>query len=196
MAENGKKKKGIVGKVVIGVVVLVVIAAVAGSMGGNKPTVADSSDAAKQEQQDGTSSGGDQGAGESKQEEKSTENLAVGTAVDLGDGLTVSADSVETVSDYSGAQFLKVTLTYKNGSEKTVSYNSGDWKGEDANGAQENADFFVSSDPNAANDQLSYGDLAAGGTKTGALYFKQGTVKLLYSGNVFSKDIKASWKLA
>lgn len=195
MAENGKKK-GIVGKVVIGLVVLAVIGALASSMGGNEPKVADSSDTAKQEQQDGSSSSGDQGTGDAKQEEKSTENLAVGTPVDLGDGLTVSADSIETVADYSGAQFLKVTLTYKNGSDKTVSYNSGDWKGEDANGAQETADFFISADSNAANDQLSYGDLAAGGTKTGTLYFKQGTVKLLYSGNVFSKDIKASWKLA
>lgn len=194
MAENGKKK-GIVGKVVIGVVILAVIGAVASSMGGNEPKVADSSDTAKQEQQSGSSSGGDQGTGGAKQEEKSTENLAIGTPVDLGDGLTVSVDSVERLTDISGATVIKAAVTYKNGGDKTVSYNMYDWKGQDANGAAESSTGYAAPDGTINEGALTSGDLSAGGSKTGNLYFKDGTVKVQYSGITFTKEIKASWNL-
>lgn len=179
--EKGKKSIGKI--VVIAIVVMVAIGAFA-SMGGNGgPKVAGSSEEPTAQK-------------EGKQEEQSTENLAAGTAVDMGDGATVSVDSIETVSNYDGSALIKATVTYKNNSDDTISFNSFDWKGEDANGAQENVELFFGADASTDKSALDSGNLAAGGTKTGTVYFKEGTVKILYSGNIFSKDVKASWTVA
>lgn len=190
--EKGKKSIGKI--VVIAIVVLVAIGAFA-SMGGNDgPKVAGSSEeptAQKEGKQEEPAA-----QKEGKQEEQGTENLAVGTAVDMGDGATVSVDSIETVSNYDGSALIKATVTYKNNSDDTISFNSLDWKGEDANGAQENVEYYVGADASTDKSALDSGNLAAGGTKTGTVYFKEGTVKILYSGNIFSKDVKASWTVA
>ena len=163
------------------IVIVIVVAAAAGSQ---KPKVVDNTgDTATQEQP----------ADDQKQEEASTEDLAPGTAVDLGDGVTISVDSVETVTNFSGENVVKAVVTYKNGSDDTISYNMYDWKGQDANGAAESSTGFVAQDGSVNDDMLSSGDLSAGGTKTANLYFKDGTVEIQYSGFAFSKDVKASW---
>lgn len=167
----------------LGAVAAAALAVALTGCGGSEPKVADAGSAAAP-------------AEEQKQEEKSTENLAVGTVVDLGDGLTLSVDSVETVADYSGSNLIKATVTYKNGGDKTASYNFYDWKGEDANGAQESPTTYVGANATTDDNALQSGDLAAGGTKTGTLYFKDGTTKILYSGLSLTKEIKASWNVA
>lgn len=132
---------------------------------------------------------------EAAQEEQKTTDLAAGTAVDMGNGLTVSVDSIETGVAGNDGTYVKATVTYKNEGDDTASYNEYDWKGEDANGAQEHVEYYMSPSPDFKTDDnaLSSGDLAAGGTKTGTLYFKEGTVKLVYTGNMFAKDVQASW---
>ena len=62
---------------------------------------------------------------------------------------------------------------------------------EDANGAQEYTTYY-----SEATDDLSSGTLAAGGTKSGTVYFVEGTVKILYFGSMLSDSPSASWDVA
>jgi len=127
----------------------------------------------------------DDGAGDAS----NTQNLAVGTSIDLESGLSVTVDAVDTsIVSYEGSALVGVQVTYVNNSDNSADYNMYDWKGEDAQGAQE----FFSDD----GKELSSGSLAPGGTKTGFLYFKEGTVKALYFSSVLSDDASASWSLA
>lgn len=118
-------------------------------------------------------------------------DLAPGDSVELESGLAVSVDSVETgLVNYDGSEVVAVRVTYANNGSEQASYNSYDWKGEDANGAQEYTAFY-----SEADDELGSGTLAAGGTKSGTIYFEGGTVKALYFGNVLSDEPSASWTI-
>lgn len=129
----------------------------------------------------GTSQGGEQ-----------TTDLAVGTTVELENGLTVTVDSVETgLANYDDSTVIGVQVTYVNNGDESASYNVFDWKGEDANGAQESYTYYAS-----AENELSSGTLAAGGSVTGNIYFKDGTVKVLYFGTVLADEPAASWTLS
>lgn len=130
----------------------------------------------------------DDGAGDAS----NTQNLAVGTSIDLESGLSVTVDAVDTsIVNYDGSALVGVQVTYVNNSDNSADYNMYDWKGEDAQGAQENSTLFSDD-----GKELSSGSLAPGGTKTGFLYFKEGTVKALYFSSVLSDDASASWSLA
>jgi invasion protein IalB len=128
-------------------------------------------------------------------QEAATTDLAVGTSVSLDNGLSVSVDSVNksvtNVTNLDGSSVVGVQVTYTNNGSDSKSYNFFDWKGEDSNGAQEDP-VTTSID----EDALWSGSLAAGGSKSGMLYFKDGTVKVLYFGTVVSNDAAASWDIA
>lgn len=129
--------------------------------------------------------GGDQG----ESAEQATTDLAPGSTVDLENGLSVTVDSVETgLANFDGSTVVAAHVTYVNGGDEPASYNTYDWKGEDANGAQEYTTYY-----SEATDDLSSGTLAAGGTKSGTVYFVEGTVKILYFGSVLSDTPTASW---
>lgn len=129
-------------------------------------------------------------------EQQATTDLAVGTSIDLENGLSVSVDSVDaSLTNYDGSIVVGVSVTYTNKGSDSASYNSFDWKGEDANGAQENTTLYSGSTEDK-DDALQSGTLAAGGSKSGTLYFKEGTVKILYFGSIISKDATASWDIA
>ncbi len=116
-------------------------------------------------------------------------DLAPGTSVDLANGLSVTVDSVEAgLVNYDGSTVVGVHVTYVNNGEEGASYNSYDWKGENADGAQEHTVYF-----SEATDDLGYGTLAAGGTKSGTIYFAEGAVKALYFGSPLSDTPTASW---
>ncbi|HJB55551.1 MAG TPA: DUF4352 domain-containing protein [Candidatus Olsenella avistercoris] len=116
-------------------------------------------------------------------------DLAPGTSVDLANGLSVTVDSVEAgLVNYDGSTVVGVHVTYVNNGEEGASYNSYDWKGENADGAQEHTVYF-----SEATDDLGYGTLAAGGTKSGTIYFAEGTVKALYFGSPLSDTPTSSW---
>lgn len=134
------------------------------------------------------SSGGASGEGSDGVQEESLD-LAVGASVNLANGLSVTVDSVDTsLVNYDGSTVVGVHVTYSNGGDEGASYNVYDWKGEDAAGAQEYETYYSD-----AADGLGSGTLAAGGTKSGNLYFEAGTVKVLYFGSVFSDEPAASW---
>ena len=184
MAKEGKKP---IGKIVLIVVVVLVVVGAIGSMGGNKTTTTAPESTQQTEQSDAK----DQSATEQKTEE-STENLVIGTTVNLPDGLSVTLDSVEPgLANYDGSAMTGVHVTYTNNGDDGASYNVYDWKGEDANGAQQSAGYY-----SEGSDELSSGTLAKGGTVSGNVYFKGDLARVLYFGNMLEKTATASWSLS
>ncbi|WP_198666423.1 DUF4352 domain-containing protein [Paratractidigestivibacter faecalis] len=184
MAKEGKKPMG---KIVLIVVVVLVVVGALGSMGGNKTTTTAPESTQQTEQSDAK----DQSATEQKTEE-STENLVIGTTVNLPDGLSVTVDSVEPgLANYDGSAMTGIHVTYTNNGDDGASYNVFDWKGEDANGAQQSSGYYSD-----GSDELSSGTLAKGGTVSGNVYFKGDLARVLYFGNVLEKTATASWALS
>lgn len=184
MAKEGKKP---IGKIVLIVVVVLVVVGAIGSMGGNKTTTTAPESTQQTEQSDAK----DQSATEQKTEE-STENLVIGTTVNLPDGLSVTVDSVEPgLANYDGSAMTGIHVTYTNNGDDGASYNVYDWKGEDANGAQQSTGYY-----SEGSDELSSGTLAKGGTVSGNVYFKGDLARVLYFGNPLEKTATASWSLS
>lgn len=184
MAKEGKKP---IGKIVLIVVVVLVVVGAIGSMGGNKTTTT-APESTQQAEQSGSE---EQSATEQKAEE-STENLVVGTTVNLPDGLSVAVDSVEPgLTNFDGSAMTGVHVTYTNNGDDGASYNVYDWKGEDANGAQQSTGYY-----SEGSDELSSGTLAKGGTVSGNVYFKGDLARVLYFDNVLEKTATASWSLS
>lgn len=129
---------------------------------------------------------------ESKKEEQSTTDLAVGTAVTTAAGLSVVVDSVQPgLTNYDGSTMTGIHVTYVNNGDEGADYNVYDWKGEDANGAQQNQGYY-----GEGSDGLQSGTLAAGGSVAGNIYFDGDIKKALYFANMFDKSATASWVLA
>lgn len=184
MAKEGKKP---IGKIVLIVVVVLVIVGAIGSMGGKKTTTTAPESTQQTEQSDAK----DQSATEQKTEE-STENLVVGTTVNLPDGLSVTVDSVEPgLANYDGSAMTGIHVTYTNNGDDGASYNVFDWKGEDANGAQQSSGYY-----SEGSDELSSGTLAKGGTVSGNVYFEGDLARVLYFDNPLEKTATASWSLS
>lgn len=184
MAKEGKRP---IGKIVLIVVVVLVVVGAIGSMGGNKTTTT-APESTQQAEQSGSE---EQSATEQKAEE-STENLVVGTTVNLPDGLSVAVDSVEPgLTNFDGSAMTGVHVTYTNNGDDGASYNVYDWKGEDANGAQQSSGYYSD-----GSDELSSGTLAKGGTVSGNVYFKGDLARVLYFGNLLEKTATASWSLS
>ena len=184
MAKEGKKP---IGKIVLIVVVVLVVVGALGSMGGNKTTTT-APESTQQAEQSGSE---EQSATEQKAEE-STENLVIGTTVNLSDGLSVTVDSAEPgLANYDGSAMTGIHVTYTNNGDDGASYNVFDWKGEDANGAQQSSGYYSD-----GSDELSSGTLAKGGTVSGNVYFKGDLARVLYFGNLLEKTATASWTLS
>ena len=185
MAKEGKRS---IGKIVLIVVVVLVIVGAVGSMGGKKTTTT-APDSAQQTEQSGENP---QDASSQDKSEESTENLVVGTTVNLPDGLSVTVDSVEPgLANYDGSAMTGIHVTYTNNGDDGASYNVYDWKGEDANGAQQSTGYY-----SEGSDELSSGTLAKGGTVSGNVYFKGDLARVLYFGNLLEKTATASWSLS
>lgn len=119
-------------------------------------------------------------------------NLAVGTSVNLENGLVVTVDSVQSgLTNYDGSSVVGIQVTYVNNGDEGANYNPYDWKGQDAQGAQESSIYYAD-----GTNQLSAGTLAAGGSVTGNIYFAGDTVMALYFSSVLSDTPTASWTLA
>lgn len=129
---------------------------------------------------------------ETKKEEQPTTDLAVGTTVTTAAGLSVVVDSVQPgLTNFDGSTMMGIHVTYVNNGDEGADYNIYDWKGEDANGAQQNQGYY-----SEGSDELQSGTLAAGGSVAGNIYFDGDIKKALYFANVFDKSAAASWVLA
>lgn len=119
-------------------------------------------------------------------------DLAVGTTVELENGLSVTVESVETdLVNFDDSTVVGVYVTYENNGDEAATYNPYDWMGEDSQGAQEYSTYY-----SEATDELNSGNLAAGGTVSGWIYFESDTVKALYFGDALSDEPTASWTLS
>lgn len=122
-----------------------------------------------------------------------SQDLALGTSITLGNGLSVSVDSVDTsLTKYDGSPITAVTVTYTNGGSQEASFNVYDWKAQDTQGAQRSQTFYSGDDVVS----LGSGTLAPGGTVTGAICFEGGITKALYYASMFSNSATASWSLS
>lgn len=132
-------------------------------------------------------------ASESKPDDSAGEKkLAVGSSVELSNGMTVSVDEiVPGLTNYDGATLTGVRVMYANNSDEALSFNSYDWKGESASGVQSDATYY-----SEATEELSYGDLSAGGTVSGYVYFEGDLSNVLYFSSPFADGPAATWGVA
>lgn len=121
-----------------------------------------------------------------------TQDLAVGKAVTLENGLTVSVDAVETAKDMVKKTYTLITVTYKNGGKEKTDFNPFDWKSTNADGAVSDAKIALFED---SSKMLQRGELNPGGTVTGKVPLKEDSIKAQYRGGLFSDKDAASWKL-
>lgn len=139
--------------------------------------------------------GGQENGGQSEQKSdapKDYSNMALGETVKLEDGLSVTVNSVDrSQTKYDGSPLVSVNVTYSNAGDKSASFNTFDWKSEDANGVQQSTYFNM----DGAN-RLESGKLSPGGTVTGNLYFEGEPIRVLYFSNMFQNDSKIGWKLS
>lgn len=122
----------------------------------------------------------------------SSADLAVGSAVELEGGLSVSVDDVQAgLVNYDGSTVMGVRVTYTNGGDGEASFNMLDWKGQDAQGVQQYTTYYGD-----AEDALGSGTLAPGGIASGMLYFDGDLAKVLYYSSLLSSSATASWTVA
>lgn len=120
------------------------------------------------------------------------QDLAVGSSVQLASGLSVSVDEVQPgLVNYDGSTVTGVRVTYVNGGSSEASFNVYDWKGQDAQGAQQYTTYYADT-----SDELSSGTLAPGGTVTGTVYFGGDLSKVLYYASMLSSSPAAGWSVA
>lgn len=133
-----------------------------------------------------------QSNGSQNEESASYTDLAVGTSVKLENGLSITVDSVDTtLTNYDGSSIVGAMVTYVNEGDENLNFNQFDWKGEDAQGAQEGVTFY-----SGEGEDLHSGTLTPGGSTSGMVYFKGGTVKVLYFPTVIAQEAAASWTVA
>lgn len=139
-----------------------------------------------------TTAGSDTAAEETQEQEQKTTELAAGTTVNFASGLSVTVDSVETgLANYDGSTCTGIHVTYVNNGDEGADYNIFDWKGQDANGAQQASGYY-----SEGSDELQSGTLTAGGTVSGNIYFEGDVVLALYYENIFMDDTpSASWTI-
>ena len=124
-------------------------------------------------------------------ETKDYSNMALGETVTLEDGLTITVNSVNRgLTKYDGSPLVSVNVTYTNTGDKSASFNTFDWKSEDANGVQQSTYFYMDGE-----NRLESGKLSPGGTITGNLYFEGEPIRVLYFSNMFQNDSKIGWSL-
>lgn len=119
-----------------------------------------------------SSSTSQEGNDNSSREEEKTE-FVVGDVIAFdGKEITVVSIKRKWTAKYrtpsSGKEYVKVTVKIENKSSDQVSFNTYDWKMQDAGGAIESAAAATYS----LDDSLSSGEIAAGGRKTGSLVFE------------------------
>ena len=118
--------------------------------------------------------------------------LSVGSSVELENGMVVAVDSVTPgLSNYDGSAITCVRVTYTNKGGETLSFNPYDWKGESASGVRSDIAYY-----SEASEELNSGDLAAGGTVSGNLYFKGDLTAALYFSKMLADEPAATWQLA
>lgn len=125
----------------------------------------------------------------SEQQGEETKEFKVGDVISIDNReMTVEKVQRNWSSEYSkpkdGKEYIMVTVKLENKSDETISYNSGEWKLENGEGAIDTSALVLGND-----DAMSYGDLAAGGKKSGTIVYEvpagDTNLKLHYKPNLF-----------
>lgn len=173
---NTKESKPWYKKWWVWLIIIVVLIGVGGAMGGgNEATKTASNDSA---------------SSKNKAEEAKTE-FKVGEKATFDDkSITVTEvqRNYDTGNQFaqpeSGKEFVIVTVNITNDSDKTLDYNTFEFKMQDSNGVQQNEAFTAISE-----GKLNSGSLAAGGKVTGKLAYEvpkdDAGLKLLYQNFSF-----------
>jgi hypothetical protein len=123
-----------------------------------------------------------------------TTDLSIGTAVNMSDGLTISVDSVETgLTNYSGDEFTRISVTYVNNGKDKASFNMFDWSAQDAQGAERNSTYILTGDGADSSERLGSGELVAGGSVSGVVEFEGQITKAIYSPSILSDENDVTW---
>lgn len=125
-------------------------------------------------------------------EELPADELAVGFKVELENGLSVTVNEVTSgLANFDGTEATRVNVTYENNGDEPVSFNAYDWKGENETGVRSDATYF-----DGEENAIGYGDLSAGGSVSGNIYFGGALSKVLYFSSPFADDPAATWIVA
>lgn len=166
---------------VIIVVLVLVVGGVASSSGNDEP---------KKVGENSENSGNSETSG-SGSDSKSTFKVGDTVAVN-GREMTIK----EVVRNYTpkymkagdGKEYVLIRVEFKNTSDDKISWTSSEWKMEDSDGAIESTAIGA----NDEDDILNYGDIAAGGKKSGSLVFEVPTgdnkLKVHYQPNMFADN--------
>lgn len=174
------------------VVNIVSVAAVLGSQSMYSAAIDDAVNGPKAVQSSKDDASEDDDSSDDEPTSSADEKLAVGASVELSNGMTVSVDEVTPgLTNYDGTAMTGVRVTYTNNSDEKLSFNSYDWKGESANGVQGDNTYY-----SEATEELSFGDLSAGGTVSGYVYFEGDVLSILYYSSPFADKPAATWAIA
>ncbi|MDY2776863.1 MAG: hypothetical protein SOU51_00565 [Collinsella sp.] len=121
------------------------------------------------------------------------QELAVGASVELDNGVTVTVDSVTPgLTNYDGSTVTAIHVTYVNNGPEAVRFSSYDWKSENAEGTRKGMTYY-----SEAEEELSNGSIAAGGSAAGNIYAEGDSAKVLYFGSPFRvDDVTATWVIS
>ena len=160
MEKNTKKKSNKI-KIIVGIILIIIIGGAIASKSSDPKKVGESNSSTSSEHSSG--------------KDEKTE-FKVGDVISF-EGRELVVESVdrnyktgnEFIKPKDGKEFVKVKVKIENKSREKLSYNTLDFKMEDANGAIESPTFV--STANTADD-LSSGELAKGGKKIGSVVFE------------------------
>ena len=173
---NTSEKKPIFKKVCFWVIIVIIVIGVSSASQQNKATVVNTNN--------------NNATSENKPTEKTTFKVGETIAFD-GKEVTVKSIDRDWKSDNQfikandGKEFVKVNVSIVNKSDSELSFNTFDWKIEDANGAIEGP----SGTAFTASDNLGSGDLAVNGKKEGSVIFeaaKDSKIKIHYQPSFWS----------
>lgn len=187
---RGKRAgKGLaIGAIVVNVVAVVAVLASQSMYSAAIDEAVNGPQAVQSSQDDGAPAADDSKEEQPLQEEK----LGVGASVELANGMTVSVDEVVPgLTNYDGATLTGVRVTYANNGDEAISFGAYEWKGESANGVQSDNTYY-----SEASEELSSGDLSAGGTVSGFVYFEGDVTNVLYFSSLFADKPAATWGVA
>lgn len=171
-----KDKKPVFKKVWFWVIIVIIVIGVSSASQQNKATVVNTNN--------------NNATSENKPTEKTTFKVGETIAFD-GKEVTVKSIDRDWKSDNQfikandGKEFVKVNVSIVNKSDSELSFNTFDWKIEDANGAIEGP----SGTAFTASDNLGSGDLAVNGKKEGSVIFevaKDSKIKIHYQPSFWS----------
>lgn len=189
-----KKKGGCMkwGLIILGALIVIgILMAIFGGGEDSDSTGGSSDTGTASDETAGGAEGGDNASEEEVLEESETTNFAIGETYTTSNGVDITVSSLRASSDALGSNYTCADVTYTNNGDDQADFQGyWDWKLQNPSG--------VITDPtaNINEDALSTGELAPGGSVSGAVCFdggESGEYQLVFEPTLsFSRDT-ATW---